>query len=298
MTRPVPRRDVISGLARGLTGLGLARWAASASQPLDRFFPAGKGTAILVDIRSRRLIAAANVSAAARSLAPPGSTLKPFVLAALLRSGKLDAGTSFACPGRLRIGARVLNCSHPRLAVPVRVDTALAYSCNCFVAHAAERFAAGELARELEGLGLAARTGLVGDDEATGRIRAASGGDAQRLQALGEDGVLITTAELAMAYHLLALKSGAPEMRPILAGLEGAVEYGTAQNARVTEVKVAGKTGTAITTVGEPIAWFAGFLPSAAPEAVIAVMLPGRSGGADAAPVGGRILEAYTTGRL
>jgi penicillin-binding protein A len=292
------RREVIPVLARGLAGLGLFRWAARASQTLDRFLPAGQGSAVLVDIRSRRLIAAANAGAATRSLAPPGSTLKPFVLAALLRSGKLDAGATFVCPGRLRIGARVLDCSHPQLAAPLRVDTALAYSCNCFVAHAAERFAAGELARELERAGLGARTGLARDDEVAGRIRAAGSGDAQRLQALGEDGVLVTVAGLAMAYRALALKTGAPEMRPILAGLEGAVEYGTAQNARVASVNVAGKTGTALTAAGEPIAWFSGFLPSDAPEAVIAVMVPGRSGGADAAPVAGRILEAYRTGRL
>ena len=287
------RRDVIPVLAGGLASLG-----ADASKSLDRFLPAGQGSVVLVEVRGRRLIAVGNARAAARSVAPPGSTLKPFVLAALLRSGKLDAGESFPCPGRLRIGARALDCSHPPLASPMRVDTALAYSCNCFVAHAAEKFGAGELARELEGMGLAARTGLLGEEEVAGRIRSASGVDAQRLQALGEDGVSITVAELALAYRLLALKVGAPEMRLVLAGLEGAVEYGTAQNARVAGVKVAGKTGTSLASTGEPIAWFAGFMPSAAAEVAIAVMVPGRSGGADAAPVAGRILEAYRAGRL
>jgi cell division protein FtsI/penicillin-binding protein 2 len=122
--------------------------------------------------------------------------------------------------------------------------------------------------------------------------------DAQRLQALGEDGVSITVAELAAAYRLLALKINRPEMQPILAGLEGAVEFGTAQNASVKGVKIAGKTGSVLTAAGEPIAWFAGFMPSRNPEVVVAVMLPGRSGGADAAPVAGRILAAYRAGTL
>jgi cell division protein FtsI/penicillin-binding protein 2 len=87
-------------------------------------------------------------------------------------------------------------------------------------------------------------------------------------------------------------------MRLVLAGLVGAVEYGTAQNARVAATVVAGKTGTSLSNAGEPVAWFAGFVPSAAPEVAIAVMVPGRSGGADAAPVAGRILEAYRAGRL
>jgi len=115
--------------------------------------------------------------------------------------------------------------------------------------------------------------------------------DAQRIQALGEDSVEITTAELA-------LKINRPPMQAIKAGLEGAVDFGTAQHAAITGVRVAGKTGSALTPSGEPIAWFAGFLPSAAPQVVLAVMLPGRSGGADAASIARRIFEAHLSGRL
>jgi cell division protein FtsI/penicillin-binding protein 2 len=239
-----------------------------------------------MDVPSRRVIASAGGALADQSLLPPGSTVKPFVLSALMKSGKLNPGMSFACPGRLRIGSRMLDCSHPPLAMPVRVDTALAYSCNCFVAHAAERFDAGELARILPSTGFAGA-----------RIQPAAG-DAIRLQALGEQDVLVTVNELALAYRSLAMRIALPEMRPILAGLEGAVDYGTAQNASVSGAKVAGKTGTALTSAGEIIAWFAGFVPSSAPQVAIAVMVHGRSGGADAAPIAGRILEAYRAGQV
>jgi len=186
------------------------------------------------------------------------------------------------------------------------IDSALAYSCNCFIAHAAEQFRPGELARELESASLASRTSWFGNEEAAGRIQPEAGPDAQRVQALGEDGILITAAGLASAYRLLALKINSPQMQPILAGLEGAVEFGTAQKARVSGAtsggmlggKMAGKTGTALTAAGEPVAWFAGFWPSRAPGTVVTVMVPGRSGGADAAPIAGRILEAYRAGRL
>ena len=85
---------------------------------------------------------------------------------------------------------------------------------------------------------------------------------------------------------------------PVRAGLEGAVAFGTAQHARVAGVQVAGKTGSAFTAEGEHVAWFAGFMPSREPDVVVVVMLRGRSGGADAAPVAGRILEAYRARRL
>ena len=278
-------------LRRSAIGVLLA--AAARVRSLDRQFGDAHGAALLVDVRTRGLIAVHAAELAAGVLAPPGSTIKPFALAALLDTGKLGAEESFPCPGDLRIGARSLTCSHPRMAAPMRVRTALAYSCNCFVAHFAERFSAGELAASLTRAGLASRPGWFGDAEAAGEVRRADGREAAQLQSLGEGGVLATAAELALAYRGLALAAGQPRMEPILSGLEGAVEFGTAQRARVPEIAVAGKTGSVRAADGAFIAWFAGFAPSRAPRAVVAVMLQGRSGGADAAPIGGRILQWY-----
>src|ERR1039458_4403226 len=190
------RRELLAMLsAYAARAVGRARNTAS----LEPFFESREGAAILLDVRSRRPIAIHAAAVAGRFLAPPGSTLKPFVLAALLRSGKLTATESLPCPGRLTIAGRSFDCSHPRLDSPMRVETALAYSCNCFVARVAERFAPGELAGEF------ARAGF---GEASGRIRPVSSRDAVRLQALGEEGILITAAELAMAYRSLALQAG------------------------------------------------------------------------------------------
>ena len=99
-----------------------------------------------------------------------------------------------------------------------------------------------------------------------------------------------------MAYRGLALQAGRAEMQPVVAGMEGAVEYGTAQRAGVSGVKVAGKTGSVRTEAGAPIAWFAGFVPSRAPEVVVTVMLQGHSGGSDAAPVAGRVPGSVSGG--
>jgi len=280
------RRELLATLpACAACAMGRARGSAS----LGAFFESREGASVLLDVRTRRVIAQHAADVAAKFLAPPGSTLKPLVLAALLRTGKLTATESLPCPGRLTIAGRSFDCSHPRLESPMRVETALAYSCNCFVARVVERFAPGELAGEL------ARAGF-GEDP--GRIRPGAGRDAVRLLALGEEGILTTAAELAMAYRGLALQVGRADMQAIVNGMEGAVEYGTAQRARVAGVKVAGKTGSVIAESGAPIAWFAGFLPSRAPEVVVAVMLQGHSGGSDAAPIAGRILEAYRAGRL
>ena len=109
---------------------------------------------------------------------------------------------------------------------------------------------------------------------------------------------MITPAELALGYRRLALNSGRRGMEAILAGLEDAVEFGTAQRAKVAGVTVAGKTGSIHSADGAAIAWFAGFAPSRQPAVAVAVMLQGRSGGADAAPIAARILQAHSKGRL
>ncbi len=218
--------------------------------------------AVIVDRRTRRVLAIRNEAVATRTALPPGSTMKPIALTALMKSGKLRAAESWPCPGRLTIAGRQLNCSHPRMATPMTVETALAYSCNCFVAHVAERLAPGELPYG----------------------RRVSGADGLRLQALGEDGVAFTVADLAEAYRQLAMAAPAE----IVAGLEGAVEYGTAQRANVAGLKVAGKTGSVRTASGMRVAWFAGWTP----DVIVAVRVQGFSGGADAAPVAAEMLRA------
>jgi peptidoglycan glycosyltransferase len=235
---------------------------------------ATEAASLLVDVRTRRQLTARNVTDA---LAPPGSTIKPFVLAGLLKRRRLRPRESWPCPGHLTIAGRSFTCSHPALPSPVEVRAALAYSCNCFVAHVAERYRPGELAAELESAGFS-------------RIAAARSFDATRLQALGEEGIEVTLTELALAYRGLAVNADAA----IREGLEDAVAYGTAQLAGVPGVKVAGKTGSVRTSSGARIAWFAGFMP----EVAIAVMAQGRSGGSDAAPVAARILAAYREGKL
>jgi cell division protein FtsI/penicillin-binding protein 2 len=265
---------------------------------LRAFFGSAHGAGLVLDFRTRRLVAVEGADLARKWLLPPGSTLKPFSLLALLEARKLTANEQFPCPLKLSVSGRSLACSHPPLAVPMDVSSAIAYSCNCFVAHVARRFASGELARSLVRSGFSSRTALLGDQEASGQVEPAYTAEASQLQALGEYGVLVTPLELLTAYLRLASAATRAEMASIMEGLEGAVEYGTARLARVPGVKVAGKTGSVRTSGGVNAAWFSGFAPSRAPSVVVTVVVQGRSGGADAAPIAGQILGAHLAGRL
>src|SRR4051794_41857754 len=99
---------------------------------VDRCFDGAHGAAVLVDRNSRRLIAAHSPELARGTALPPGSTMKPLVLQTLLERGLVRAGDRLPCPGELRLDGRRFDCTHPRMAAPITVRTAIADSCNCF----------------------------------------------------------------------------------------------------------------------------------------------------------------------
>jgi peptidoglycan glycosyltransferase len=70
------------------------------------------------------------------------------------------------------------------------------------------------------------------------------------------------------------------------------VEKGTGRNARIRNVRVAGKTGTAENETGKEHAWFIGFAPADNPEVAIAIVLEnmGSTGGKSAAPIARNIM--------
>ena len=204
--------------------------------------------------------------------AAPGSVLKPLVVTALMDRGRLRADETYLCPGRLMVRGRQLNCVHPRTALPMDVPRALAYSCNCAVAHWAERFRAGELQESLGRYGL----------QTEGEVRDV------RLPALGEENIRLSAEELLRAYRRLRISEA------VRAGMCGAVSFGTAQWAALPHVSVAGKTGSGGTMGdGGRVAWFAGFAPSQQPEVMVVAMAAGGSGGSDAAPLAREAMVQY-----
>jgi peptidoglycan glycosyltransferase len=77
--------------------------------------------------------------------------------------------------------------------------------------------------------------------------------------------------------------------------MEAVVNEGTGTAAQIAGVRVAGKTGTAETQIGQRInnVWFIAFAPAANPKVAIAVTLQGvpGQGAAFAAPVARQVME-------
>jgi cell division protein FtsI/penicillin-binding protein 2 len=253
------------------------------------------GTIVVVSVMSQKVLASHNLALASAQLVRPGSTLKPFVLLALLESKKLDPRQHFLCKRPLYIGKIRMDCSHTSDIVALDADDAIAYSCNSYVAEVASRLDDRELVESLRRAGLDSPTGLA-KVEAAGHVDRLTSSEEVQLAALGERGIEVTPLELLEAYRKLAVRrrtETTPLPKPILDGLEHAITYGTAHAAYVDGMKIAGKTGTATApNASRTHGLFVGYAPADQPEIAVVVYIP-QGHGLEAAKLAQPVFAEY-----
>lgn len=282
----------VAGCLAGVCcGQGAATWAGAATHAA-RVAPEAR--IVVLDIASGRVLAASHLDEAARTLAAPGSTLKPLALYGLVAAGRWDARRRIACDRRLRIGGRSLACSHPA-ADPMDAREALAWSCNTYFAAVGAGLKPGELRRLLEASGVLGQTGLA-KGEAVAEFREPRNRDEASLAMLGVDGVSVTPLELAVGYRWLAMQltehKDSAAAQVVQSGMADSASFGIGAAASLGGVSVAGKTGTANVGAGtQSHGWFAGLAPAERPTVVVVVYLPAGHG-ANAAQVAAELLGA------
>jgi SpoIID/LytB domain protein len=293
------------------------------------------GVVLVLDAQTGRVRAAVNQRAAFEEATPPGSAVKPFTMLAALRTGALDEATRVTCRRRYKQDGFKINCSHPRYATPFGPAQALANSCNYFFANTARALDPDAYARTLTSFGFGAQTRGGSEHESAGQLPRERPGVPEMLGDSEE--LRVTPAQLVTAYAALfnggrllvprraraegfePTERARVEVEPayrslILAGMRGAVAYGTAARAGLATLSlyVFGKTGTS-TPLDDwhSQGWFVGFAgadtsaqdetPSpdtaAPPEGVrlaVLVFLK-RSRGAEAAEIARPVFEAYAS---
>ncbi len=253
----------------------------------------------------------------------PGSTLKPFTIAAALERGGIRPETVIqTAPGHLTLGPNTIHDAHPQGALTV--EQVIQKSSNVGAAKIALSLPSATLWQMLSdsGFGTAPNTGFPG--EVSGRLRSAKTWKPieQATMAYGH-GISVNLVQLARAYTMFSsdgelkpvslLKGGGVTAgRPVLRAetaravrrmLELAVgPGGTAPKAQVPGYRVAGKTGTAHKLEGRGytnkyVSSFVGFAPVSAPRLIVAVMIDEPSAGAHyggevAAPVFSTVMGA------
>ncbi|GAB4289608.1 MAG: peptidoglycan D,D-transpeptidase FtsI [Thiohalomonadaceae bacterium] len=255
----------------------------------------------------------------------PGSTIKPFTVAAALESGKfrpdtvIDTGSGF-----LRVNSR-LTVRDVRNYGRIDVSRVIQKSSNVGAATMALAIKPQQLWDMFSRLGLGTMTASAFPGEATGLLTDYSRWrETERATLSYGYGLSVTALQLAQAYAALAadgrmhsvtllpVAGEVPESRQVMrpqiaqqvrAMLELAVEKdGTGSRAAVPGYRVGGKTGTArkVTSGGYSedryLALFAGFAPASTPRLAMVVVIDEPQGdeyygGQVAAPVFGRVMS-------
>lgn len=235
----------------------------------------------------------------------PGSTMKPFTIAAALEAGIVTPGSVIQTAGPLMIGGWPISDAHPH--GPLTVQQVIQKSSNVGTAKIQLQMPAekiGSFYREL-GFGAVPATGFPGEARGLLRPSAKWRPIEQATMAYGH-GISVSLLQIARAYtvftgdgHLLPLslvkRESLPIGKPLLSRetardvaemMEMAVgPGGTAPRAAVPGYRVAGKTGTAHKAEGggyaerKYISSFVGFGPVSNPRFIVAVMLDEPSGG-------------------
>ena len=265
---------------------------------------------------------------------PPGSTMKPVIALAALRQGALTRDTRFqTCTGSYKYGNRSYKCSaaHGSLdLVGAIAQSCNTYFYQAGIRLGLDSLTA--YAREA-GLGRTTGIDLPGEKSGNIPTRAwldarygknKWGAGSVLNFAIGQGEVSATPLQMAVLYgaignngraarpYLVARVDSAgrtihttvPELHQlpmrrqdlnvVKLGLERVVEWGTGTGARIKEISIAGKTGTAENPPNPDHAWFVGYAPSDAAEVVFAVLVENAGhGGAVSAPIAGQLIRAY-----
>jgi cell division protein FtsI/penicillin-binding protein 2 len=243
--------------------------ARTAAQVLDRDFSSPDVSYVLLDIRSRAIIAKRWENS--ETAIPVGSLVKPFTALAYAE-GHSFRFPEFTCsPGA---------CWYPRGHGRLRIVKAVAFSCNSYFINLAGGVRAPDVS------GVARRFGLNGPGE-----------DASAEVMAGERGVWRESPEaLAKAYAELIGSRSQPGIREIAEGMAGSAKWGTALGLakEAPTVSALAKTGTAPCTHKEHAAGD-GFVmaawPADSPQHLLLVRYHGHPG-AQAAIVAGEMLHA------
>lgn len=255
----------------------------------------------------------------------PGSTLKPFVVAVAMETGRIRPNTLMeTAGGKLKIGRAVIH--DVRDKGNLTVSQVIQTSSNVGAAKIALLLPPKTFWEMLNRSGFGTETGIGFPGEASGRLRAYDTWRPieQATMSYGH-GISASLMQLARAYTLFAtdgelkpvtlLKRDMPAVgqqvisretaQSVREMLELAVQpEGTGNNARISGYRIAGKTGTAHKRLKDQkgyakdryISSFVGFAPASDPRVIIAVMIDEPSsgnyyGGTVAAPVFSRVME-------
>ena len=337
ISSPRPGNDLVLSIDRRLQFLAYRELKAAVTKQRAR-----SGSAVILDARTGEILAMVNRPSfnpngkrsdsdgsfrnrAVTDVFEPGSTIKPFAVAAAMQYGQFKPDTPIDVrPGLMRVG-RYLVRDHRNYGL-IDVATVLKKSSNVGVSKIALTLQPETQWDFYRKLGFGVTTNTLFPGESSGRLPHFSDWSQFEQATLSFGyGLSVTPLQLARAYAVLAndgvmlpvtlLKRNPSEIpqgqrvmrasvaRTVVKMLEAVVSReGTAPLAAVPGYRVAGKTGTAKKSIAggyaedKYLSLFAGIAPASNPRLVMVVMInePGGKdyyGGLVAAPVFSKVMS-------
>ena len=240
----------------------------------------------------------------------PGSTFKPFTVAAGLESGAVKGDETYECLGALQVDEHLIHCHNRGGHGTLNVEEAVAQSCNVSLMQMAEAIGPEYFSKyqHIFGFGEYTNIDLPGEGDTSGLLYAAKDMKASDL-ATNSFGQNFNVTMTQMTAGFASLINGGNYYRPhvvkeirdsndnlresteqmvekktvskatsdkIREYTEAVVEYGTGTNAQIEGYSIGGKTGTAEKLPrgnGNYIISFIGYAPIDNPQVLIYVLI-------------------------
>jgi peptidoglycan glycosyltransferase len=256
-------------------------------------------------------------------LYPPGSTFKIFTAAAALDAGAVTISSTFDDPGYLRIGDFTLHDDESEATGVQDLTGAFALSSNVDFGQIALKMGVDTFYTYLDRWAIGAPIDLqfpVSGDRVPPKGTVVPGELAQ--MGFGQGALLMTPLQMALIASTIADNGVEPRpfivrqivrqgiasssvgsatlANPVSADtaanvkkmMVAVVAHGTGTSARLADVTVAGKTGTATNPLGAPHSWFVCFAPAENQRVAVAIIVENAGyGAAVAAPIARNVLR-------
>ncbi|NLK21668.1 MAG: penicillin-binding protein 2 [Epulopiscium sp.] len=264
------------------------------------------------------------INRATQGLYPPGSIFKVITAASALESEKGLEGFLYNCKGEDIFDGNLIRCYNSKPHGEVDLNKAFYVSCNTAFAKLGTDVGGERLKQTSERLLFNRPLPYELDYNRSQFVLTKHSEDKEIVEtAMGQGRTLVSPLHMGMITSAIA--NGGILMKPYIidhmetnygktknkkipekfavlfdAGdanrltnmMVDVVNKGTGTKAQISNISVAGKTGTAQNASGEDHAWFIGFAPSQKPEAVVVVIIEnGGSGGSSAGPIARKLLQ-------
>ena len=269
----------------------------------------------------------------------PGSTFKPFTALAALESGTIDDQFTVHCSGGVALYGKYQRCWEKKGHGTLAMHSGIVHSCDVYFYTIGAKTGIDNIAFYGNMAGFGQPTGIDLPHENTGIMPSTEwklrtqrtkwwAGETPSV-AIGQGALTVTPLQLARAIGGLAIggvwhhphltKTDKPDqpvswplnpqdVKDIIDGMYGVVnEGGTGGRARLPNVEVCGKTGSAQLASNDYMkaasgaakrdlkdnAWFEGYAPRSAPEIVVVALFEHGEHGQFAAPIVRDVMKAY-----